>query len=58
MEKNFQAYIKRLEKQIYSYIPPRGQWTPVDEALYKPLDLYRIPLKEAEQMQLKALRLN
>jgi len=56
MDKNFPAYIQRLEKQVHQYIPPKNQWTPVDEALYKPVDLYRIPLHEAQQMQLKALR--
>jgi len=53
---DFEQYIAKLEKCISKYIPPKNTWTPVDEAVYKPLDFYRIPLKEAEEMQLKSIK--
>jgi hypothetical protein len=53
---DFEKYIAKLEKCISKYIPPKNTWTPVDEAVYKPLDFYRVPLKEAEEMQLKSIK--
>jgi len=38
------------------YIPPRAAWTPVDEALYGPPDLFRVPLPEARDLQLRSIR--
>ncbi|MGZ4944749.1 MAG: hypothetical protein ACXV6K_10780, partial [Halobacteriota archaeon] len=48
--------IKRLDARLARYIPPREAWTPADEALFVPTDLYRVPLDEARAMQLKAIR--
>jgi len=48
--------IKRLDERMGRYIPPRETWTPADEALFVPTDLYRVPLDEARAMQLKAIR--
>jgi long-chain-fatty-acid---luciferin-component ligase len=45
-----------LENCIKKYIPPQEKWTPADEALFKPRDLFRIPLKQAKEIQLKAMR--
>jgi hypothetical protein len=53
---DFDKYIGKLEKCISNYIPPKNSWTPADEALYKPRDLYRIPIKEAEEMQFKSIK--
>lgn len=53
---SFDAYMDRFEAQLRSYIPPRHAWTPVDEALYGPRDLFRVPLAEAERLRLKALQ--
>lgn len=39
-----------------SYIPSREKWTPVDDALFTPDDLYRIPADEARQLQMAALK--
>ncbi|HYA33323.1 MAG TPA: hypothetical protein VEG65_04945, partial [Candidatus Bathyarchaeia archaeon] len=36
--------------------PPRKTWTPAEEALFKPIDLYRVPLEEAGAMQLRAIK--
>lgn len=52
----YRAYMKRFNEQLKNYFPPQGAWTPGDEALYTPLDLYTIPLKEAEEMQFKSLK--
>ena len=47
--------VKRLDKRLARCIPPRETWTPADEALHKPIDLYRVPIDEAKAMQLKAI---
>ncbi|MGZ4848373.1 MAG: LuxE/PaaK family acyltransferase [Halobacteriota archaeon] len=47
--------VARLNDRLARYIPPRETWTPVDEALFGPTDLYRVPLEEARVMQLKAI---
>jgi len=48
--------IKRLNERLARYIPPRETWTPADEALHKPIDLYRVPIDEAQAMQLSAIK--
>jgi long-chain-fatty-acid---luciferin-component ligase len=45
-----------LNEQLTHYIPPRDTWNPADESLYQPVDLYRVPLDEAQDMQLKAIK--
>ncbi len=52
----FTEYIKRFNSQIQSYFPLKEQWTPVDDALYTPDDLFRIPLKQAEKLQFESLK--
>jgi len=48
--------IKSLNERLARYIPPRETWTPAEEALFKPIDLYRVPLEEARTMQLRAIK--
>ena len=48
--------IKRLNERLARYIPPRETWTPAEEALFKPIDLYRVPVDEAQAMQLRAIK--
>jgi len=48
--------LKQLNERLGSYIPPRETWTSVDEAIYPPLDLLRVPPGEAGAMQLKAIK--
>lgn len=48
--------IKRLDERLARYIPPRETWTPVDEALYRPINLFEVPKDEAQMMQLKAIK--
>lgn len=55
-EESFEAYMDRFEERLSRYIPPRSSWTPVEEALYAPRDLFRIPLDEAEALQFKAIQ--
>ena len=49
-------YSTQLDEWLAHYVPRRGTWNPADESLYKPLDLYRVPLDEARDMQLKAIK--
>ncbi|MGZ4905298.1 MAG: LuxE/PaaK family acyltransferase, partial [Halobacteriota archaeon] len=51
-----QSRVKRLEQMAPDLVLPRDTWTPADEALYGPVDLFRVPLDEAQAMQLKAMR--
>ena len=53
---SLESYMDAFHTRVKKYIPSTQQWTPVDDALYTPLDLYRIPLKQAQELQLKALR--
>jgi long-chain-fatty-acid---luciferin-component ligase len=46
----------KLDERLADLVPPRATWNPVDEALYKPADLYRVPIGEAQQMQRTAIR--
>ena len=48
--------IRKLNERLARYVPPRETWTPAEEALYKPVDLYRVPMDEARAMQLKAIK--
>jgi phenylacetate-coenzyme A ligase PaaK-like adenylate-forming protein len=48
--------IRLLNERLAGCIPPRETWTPADEALYKPLDILRVPLDEAQAMQFKAIK--
>ena len=48
--------IAKLDGLLADWIPPRDTWSPADEALYKPVDLFRVPLEEAREMQLKAIK--
>jgi hypothetical protein len=53
---DFTSYMKRFNDYMKNYIPSREAWTPADDALYKPVDLFRIPLKEAAEMQLTSIK--
>jgi len=53
---SFAAYMERFDARLTRYIPPRSAWNAADEALYGQLDLYRVPLAEAEAMQLRAIQ--
>jgi hypothetical protein len=37
-------------------VPPKNTWTPIDEALYGPRDLYRVEIEKANSLRLKAIR--
>jgi long-chain-fatty-acid---luciferin-component ligase len=45
-----------INEKLANYIPPRERWTPVDEAVYEPTDLYRVPVDKAQEMQLKSVK--
>jgi len=47
---------EQLNRRLARYIPPRETWTPADEALYNPPDLFRVPVDEARTMQFKAIK--
>ena len=48
--------LRKLNEKLADYIPPRETWTPADEALFKPPDLLRVPLDEAQELQFKAIK--
>jgi hypothetical protein len=54
--KDYEEYTKEMEKYLVNYIPPKKDWTPVDDAIFKPKDLFRIPLKKANKLQFNALK--
>jgi hypothetical protein len=47
---------RNLNEHLARYVPPRETWTPAEEALYKPVDLFNVPLDEAQTMQMKAIK--
>lgn len=49
-------YILEFDRRLAKYIPPHGEWGPVEQAIFKPPDIYRVPLAEAEAMQLSSIR--
>lgn len=55
-DSGLEAYIGQLDQRLVRYIPPRADWTPADEALFGVTDLYRVPLAEAETLQLRAIQ--
>lgn len=48
--------VKLLNERLKGYIPPCGSWTPAEEAVFKPTDLLRVPVREAQATQLKAIK--
>jgi len=51
-----EAVMKTLDERLARYIPPRETWTPAEEALFVPVDPLRVPLGEAQAMQLRAIK--
>ena len=45
-----------LRERLAKYIPPKDQWTPVDEALYGVDDIYNVPEKKAKRLRTNAIR--
>jgi hypothetical protein len=56
LAQDISSRISTLDQKVGGYIPPRDGWNPVDEAVFRPVDLYQVPIDEAEHMQLKAIR--
>jgi len=54
--RDFATYMKQFNTQLQKYFPSKDVWTPADDAIYRTLDLYRVPLKEAAEMQLKSIK--
>lgn len=51
-----QSRIKRLDATFPDLIPLRDTWSPVDEALYGPVDFFRVPFDEAQATRFKAIK--
>jgi long-chain-fatty-acid---luciferin-component ligase len=51
---DYTTYMNALDTQIQQYMPQEN--TPLYDALVKPKDLFRIPLREAEQVQFKCIK--
>ena len=53
---SFDDYIKKFDKLVQKYIPPKKDWTPPDQAVYGPKDPFRVPLKEGKELQFNAIK--
>jgi hypothetical protein len=53
---SFDDYIKKFDSKASKYIPPKKDWTPSDYATYGVKDLYRIPVKEANELRFKSIK--
>ena len=53
---DYSSYVAEFDRLMAGYIPPRSDWTPVDEALYGPPDPFRVPWPQAQAMQFRAMR--
>jgi hypothetical protein len=51
-----EEYIREFDARVARYIPPSSGWTPVEKAIIQPLDIFRVPLSEAEGLQLAAIQ--
>jgi phenylacetate-coenzyme A ligase PaaK-like adenylate-forming protein len=47
---------EEVRQRLQPVIPPKDQWTPVDEALYGVENLYRVDSEEAQKLRFKAIR--
>ncbi len=56
MTADFDTYIKKFDSLAKKYMPSKKDWTPSDDATYGPKDLYRVPEKEAKELQFKAIK--
>ena len=50
----FKEYIKKLNERLKKYIP--ASLLPSEEALYKPLNIFDVPKKEADEYKYKAIK--
>ena len=48
--------LSRFEDLASRYIPRREDWTPSEEAVFGPPDLYRVPKAEADRMRYRAVK--
>ena len=53
---HFDDYMKNFNNRVLNYFPNKQDWTPGDNALYKPLDLYQVPQKQASALCFKAIK--
>jgi len=53
---HFDDYMKKFNNRVLNYFPTKQDWTPGDDALYKPLDLYQVPQKQASALCFKAIK--
>jgi hypothetical protein len=47
---------RSAQGEIGKYIPPKEEWTPVDEALYGVEDIYNVPEDKAKKLREDAIR--
>ena len=50
----FEDYMKKLDEKLQKYFP--SSFHPGEEALFKPIDLFNVPPKEAEEYKFKAIK--
>jgi hypothetical protein len=54
--RDFTITMKQFNGHLQKYFPSKEAWTPADDAVFKPDDLFRIPLKEGYEMQFNAIK--
>ncbi len=52
----YEDYIAYFDNRLRDYFPSSDEWTPVDDALFSPPDVYQVPPGQAERLQLAALK--
>ncbi len=52
----FKEYITEMNKRLKKYFPDSNSLTPAEEGVFKPLDIFRVPKKEAEEQKYKAIK--
>ena len=53
---SFPEYVKKFDESVAKYIPPKKDWTPAENAVYSPEDLYRVPVDKAKNLSFKAIK--
>jgi long-chain-fatty-acid---luciferin-component ligase len=53
---NYDEYIKKFDSCVSKYIPKINEWTPTDYAVYGPKDPFKVPLKDAKELQFNSIK--
>jgi len=53
---SFDDYLKKFNNKAEKYIPQKKDWTPSDEAVYGVKDVYKVPVKKAQELKFNAIK--